>query len=475
MADSNPIKLSRELSRQLLLSNPEFVQPGLWKLAGSAVQVEIESVARQQNLDGDEPAVCEAIEQHSVWLALDSEVELPPAEIGFRVTLDQELQFFAPPEQLQLHSLAISLVVPAEVETSQPLEVYVPGPAQLLADKAAAAGFTVSSQPQAGVPLVFAAKEVSQRWLLTSAARCKLVGHEHPLLAVADPQRPGQAIVLCPVCNTPTDRWYDCATHGLHCGSHQHTCPSCHQSSCQLCSKDTCRFCEALLCNHCAEFTCAVCGGQACEQHRQTCSECQHQYCLACSGGTCSLDGSNLCKNCAGTCSSCGKVVRERLLSKCYQCGKFICPDCRGVCHLDGRPLCPGHQAICGQCGATLCDKHRGFCACCGRTHCKGHVQPCRLCARAVCADCLDQGICKQCRTLLPLTAEQQLLLPKFEALLAARPYRQLADLKVCQSPTGWLFCGKCGSRECRLGVNSELTEIVWEHQRSWWQRLLGR
>lgn len=448
------LELPPDLAGRLLrFSELEFVRPGLWRLGEGELILDLERLA------GRDEAVAGPL-----WLRLDGDEEAPEGSSVRDVSLPPEVRFRAPSGEPPAEAAA-ALVVPGELVSAETLVLYRPA---LEEPETETAPLPV---PGARVRL----GEAEGLGLLEASPRLRcIVRDEHgtwPVEVVADPERPGEALALCPCCDTPADRWYRCARHGPHCSRHRKVCRSCRRGECAACFTLTCGECQNPLCPACAQ-PCSCADHGACTAHRATCSECHGVHCTACGGGTCSVGETTLCVKCAGACSACGETVRTRLLTACHTCGVGVCPNCSEPCHLDGRTMCPAHHASCGECGKTVCEGHRETCLSCGGAHCRGHVATCPTCTRTACAACLKLGSCKQCRGLKPLEDELE---ARVERLSQGQPWASYSSVRACHAPAGWLLAFSVGLAEFRVGTDAGFTRVESVHRRGWMQRVLGR
>lgn len=449
------LELPPDLAGRLLrFSELEFVRPGLWRVAEGELSLDLERLAgRDEAVPGP------------LWLRLDG-AEEPPQGCDVRdISLPPEVRFRAPAGEAPLEAVA-SLVVPGDLVAAEAVVLYRPAGADIEvgdADALPLPGARVRLLESEGLGLL----EGSPR------LRCQ-VRDEHGtwgVEVVADPERPGEALALCPLCDSPADRWYRCAHHGPHCSAHRKVCRSCRRGECAACFSLSCGDCGNPLCPACAQ-PCSCGDHGACTAHRSTCSECHGVHCTACAGGTCCVGETPLCQKCAGACTACGRTVRTRLLTACFTCGTEVCPNCSEPCHLDGRAMCPAHHAACGECGKTVCEGHREICLSCGGAHCRGHVSTCATCARTSCAACLKPGSCKQCRALKPLEEELE---PRVERLGQGQPWSSYSSARAARGPSGWLLSLHVGLTDYRVGTDAEFTRVESVHRRGWVQRVLGR
>lgn len=446
-------ELSFDLAGRLLrFPDLEFHSAGIWRLGPGDLQREL------RGFPEGAPAP-----ESPLWLRLEPGAEAPGLPV-LDISLPDGFGFLPPPQEVPSEASA-ALVLPGELLGSEPILIYSPAPE----------GMEGTPQlPQPGSRVRIAADEFSGLLLGSSRLRCQVRDDHGPwtIDVVADPSGSGQPLALCPLCDSPADRWYHCSEHGPHCSAHRKVCRSCRRGECAACFRLSCGTCGSLLCPSCAEPVCCCGEHGSCVSHREVCSECHGTHCTACSGGTCAIGETGLCARCTGVCQACGQTVRTRLLTPCYVCSSLVCPKCSDTCHLDGRVMCPPHQGICGECGRSLCPAHRQACNSCGTPHCRNHLRTCPICSRPVCRACCPAGACRQCRSLAPV---DESIRERLQLLGEGQPWGRFTRLRGASGPAGWLFALGVGLAEYRLSTDADLNHVESVHRRPWLGRMLGR
>lgn len=242
----------------------------------------------------------------------------------------------------------------------------------------------------------------------------------------------------CERCTDNLRKIYVCRNGHIVCSNCTKLCASCGQAVCKDCFMERCGICNQYVCPSCYK-KCQSCGMPVCSEHGTVCSECggtfcrnctlqcevcaatfctEHiSYCLRCDNpvcdrhsGKCDVCGETFCRDFILTCEVCNSTVCFRHGAECYICKKVCCREHMSRCVLCGTDVCAEHSGVCHVCGETYCRDHLNECVICLEQYCDFHDKRCSVCNQEYCADCVIEGECNTCRSLVKALPEDERL-----------------------------------------------------------------